>query len=47
MAKKTTDKKPADKKDAGKKQNAGKDADDSKVRRFVSVGVDPGTMCMR
>lgn len=40
MAKKTTDKKPADKKDTGKKQNTGKDGDDSKVRRFVSVWVD-------
>ena len=47
MAKKTTDKKSADKKDTGKKPNAGKDADDSKVRRFVLVGVDPSSMCMR
>ena len=41
MAKKTTDKKPADK-DAGKKPNAGKDADDSKVRSFVLVDVNLG-----
>lgn len=33
MAKKTTDKK-----DAGKKSNAGKDADDPKVRCLISVG---------
>lgn len=42
MAKKTTDKKPADKKDAGKKPNAGKDADDSKVRSLVLVDVNLG-----
>jgi len=46
MAKKTTDKKSANKKDTGKKPNAGKDADDSKVHRFVSVGVDPDLMCV-
>ena len=46
MAKKTTDKKSGDKKDTGKKSNAGKDADDSKVRKFFSVGVDPGLMCV-
>lgn len=40
MPKKTTDKKPADKKDAGKKPNTGKDAGDSKVRRFALVRVD-------
>lgn len=47
MPKKTTDKKPADKKDTGKKSNAGKDADDSKVRRLVLVGFDLGSMCER
>jgi len=43
MAKKT-DKKKADKKDTGKKPNAGKDAEDSKVRCLASIGVDLGSM---
>lgn len=47
MPKKTADKKPADKKDTGKnkKSNAGKDVDDSKVRRLVLVGFDLGSTC--
>jgi len=44
MPKKTTDKKPAGKKDAGKKPNAGKDADGSKVRQFLLVGIGIGPM---
>jgi hypothetical protein len=40
MPKKTAEKKTADKKDTNKKQNAGKDADDSKVRPFASFGAD-------
>lgn len=44
MPKKTTDKKLAEKKDTGKKQNVGKASDDSKVRFFVSVSIELGSI---